>query len=348
MKTMLPKKMLNMNILDILKRYTDTEHRLSQKKILELLQIDYDIRVDRKAIKRNLLNLIDFGYEIEFNESIRKNKNGDDEIVYSDWYLRHDFEDSELRLLIDSLLFSKHIPYNQCKALIEKLKKLSGNYFSARVKHISNLPETMPVNKELFLTIEVLDEAISNETQVSFYYNNYDIDKKPHAKTDRNGNSIIYVFNPFQMVANNGRYYLIGNHDAHDDISTYRIDRISGIKPLAIKRKNKKLIKGMENGLNLPKHMAEHIYMYSGESVVVKFRAKRYIVTEIIDWFGNEVVFSSESKDEVDVTCKVNQNAMFCWALQYGLHIKVLEPQSLVNKVRNAIDEMEEKYKSPI
>ena len=66
--------------------------------------------------------MIDFGYQVEYSESIRQGKNGEEEIIFTDWYLEKDFTDSELRLLIDSLLFSKHIPYSQCKALIEKLE----------------------------------------------------------------------------------------------------------------------------------------------------------------------------------------------------------------------------------
>ena len=81
----------------------------------------YSQKVDRKAIKRNLMNLIDSGYDIEYSETVRRNKNGEEETIYSDWYLNREFIDAELRLLIDSLIFSKHIPYNQCKALIEKL-----------------------------------------------------------------------------------------------------------------------------------------------------------------------------------------------------------------------------------
>ena len=69
-----PKKMLIMNILDILKRYTDEDHRLSQKEIVDILEREYDMKVERKAIKRNLLNLIDYGYHVEYSESVRINK----------------------------------------------------------------------------------------------------------------------------------------------------------------------------------------------------------------------------------------------------------------------------------
>ena len=54
MDTMQPKKLIIMNILDILKKYTDEDHRLSQKEIAEILETEYEMKVDRKAVKRNL------------------------------------------------------------------------------------------------------------------------------------------------------------------------------------------------------------------------------------------------------------------------------------------------------
>ena len=67
------KKMLIMNIRDILKRYTDENHRLSQKEIMDILEREYEMKVERKAIKRNLLNLIEYGYQFEYSECIRLN-----------------------------------------------------------------------------------------------------------------------------------------------------------------------------------------------------------------------------------------------------------------------------------
>ena len=56
--------MLTISILEILKKYTDEKHRLSQKDIVEILEREYDMKVDRKSVKRNLLSLVDFGYDI--------------------------------------------------------------------------------------------------------------------------------------------------------------------------------------------------------------------------------------------------------------------------------------------
>ncbi|MCL2125335.1 MAG: WYL domain-containing protein [Oscillospiraceae bacterium] len=338
--------MLIINILDILKRYSDEEHRLSQKDILEILENEYFMKADRKAVKRNLMDLLESGYDIEYSESTRIDKNGEEETIFTNWYLVRDFSDAELRLLIDGLLFSKHIPYNQCKDLIEKLKNLSNTYFNAKVKHIRNLPENLPSNKQLFLTIEVLDEAISNKRQVSFVYNEYGTDKKLHPRRNSEGEVREYIINPYQMVATNGRYYLICNNDKYDNVANYRLDRITDIRLLESPAKRMKDVTGLEKGLNLPTHMAEHIYMFAGDSFVVRFRAKCYLVGQIIDWFGRDVEFSNDSGDTVDVRVKVNEQAMIFWALQYGQHVEVLEPARLREKVKSAAFEIAEKYKA--
>ena len=99
-----PKKLLIINILDILKKYTDENHRLSQKDIIEILDKEYCMKIDRKSVKRNL---IEFWYDIEYSESIRlvKDKNGEEveSKILSDFYLNRPFTDGELRLLIDKI-----------------------------------------------------------------------------------------------------------------------------------------------------------------------------------------------------------------------------------------------------
>ena len=339
-----PKKMLIMNILDILKRYTDEDHRLTQKEIMDILEREYDMKVERKAVKRNLLNLIDYGYHVEYSESVRINKKGEEEIVYTDWYLERDFSDAELRLLIDSLLFSRHIPYSQCKTLIEKLENLSNRYFKSRVKHIQTLPDNELPNRQLFYTIEILDQAITKGRQVSFCYNEYHTDKMLHPRIDHEGNVRTYIVNPYQMAAVNGRYYLICNYDKYDDVSNYRVDRITDIKLLETPLKPMKKVKGLEHGLNLPKHMAEHVYMFTGESVPVTFRAKKYLLTDLFDWFGKEMRFTDETEDEVTVRVTVNLDAMRKWALQYALHVKVLKPERLVDMLKEDVKRAAEQY----
>lgn len=341
MYTAQPKNMLIMNILEILKKHSDENNRLNQKDIIDLLDSEYKMKVDRKAVKRNLMNLLDFGYELEYTETPRKNKKGEEEIIYSDWYLVRDFTDAELRLLIDGLLFSKHIPYSQCKELIEKLEGLSNKYFKAKVKHIRNLPEKMPNNKQIFYVIEILDEAISKGKKVEFCYNDFGTDKKLHQRMSSSGEKRRYVINPYQMAATNGRYYLIANYDKYDNISHYRVDRISDIVILDEPVKKQK---ELSETINLPKHMAEHIYMFSGESARVAMRIEKFLVGDVIDWFGKDVIFHNETETTVDVSVAVNLEAMRYWAMQYANYVEVLRPEKLREQIKADLLAAVEKY----
>ena len=332
------KKMLIMNILDILKRYTDEEHKLSQKQIMDILWSDYDMAADRKTVARNLSNLMEAYESIQCRDDVARtyiNKKGEKETSYilSDFYLERDFTDAELRLLIDSLLFTKHIPHKRCQELVEKLEGLSNKYFSAHVKHVHALPETESPNKQLFWTIEVLDEAIEKGLQVAFNYNTYKTDKKMHPKENPDGSVREFVVNPYQMAATNGRYYLICNYEEKPNIANCRLDRITNIRLLDKPAKPKEQVQGGKQ-FSLPQHMAEHLYMFSGESIPVIFRMKKDITKDVIDWFGMDVVFSDETEEEVTARVTVNWHAMRHWALQYCRHVTVLSPPDLAQEVK--------------
>lgn len=339
----LKRKKLSFAILDILRKYTDEDHRLSQKDIIDILRTEYDMDADRKSVKRNITSLLEMDYEIRFSEALRMfpNKDGvlEESYILSDFYLEREFTDAELRLLIDSLLFSKHIPYSQCKELVGKLEGLSNQYFKSRVRFVSTLPETAPKNGQLFYTIEILDEAIAKGKQVAFIYNKYSTDKKLHPRRERE-----YIVNPYQMAATNGRYYLIGNYDKYDNLANYRLDRITNIRLLDTSVKPVRQVEGMQNGLYLPKHMAEHLYMFSGESVPVTFRMKKGILDDVIDWFGTDITFSDETEEEVTARVTVNWHAMRHWSLQYCRHIRIMSPIDLADTVKNDLQNALENY----
>ena len=321
------KKMLNMLILEILKEYSDQEHRLTQQEIIRLLKSNYDMDCDRRSVKNNVMCLKELGYEISMEDGY--------------YLLEREFDDAELRMLIDSVLFSKNLTQKQAKTLIEKLKGMGNRYFSAKVNHVSNLPELHHGdNKQLMYVLDTINEAISQHKKISFVYNKYGSDFKLHPKREEK-----YVVNPYQMVANNGFYYLIGNYDKYDDIYHYRLDKMTCVEMLTEKMKPQNQVTGLEQGLNLPKHMAEHIYMFSGESVAINMLVDETIISELVDWFGNDFyVIEKRRNNQVLVRLKCNEQAFFYWALQYGPYVEVLEPVSLRSKIAEAVSEMNEKY----
>ena len=351
MYTKKPKKLLIMNILDIFKKYTDENHRLSQKEICDILEKEYDMKVNRKTVRRNIIDLMDFGYEIDYKERVRKtpakDENGkviydpktgkkimEDSYVWSDFYLDRDFTDSELRLMIDGLLFSRHIPYSDCEKLIEKIEGLSSENFSSRMKHISSLPVDKTVNKSLFLNIEIIDEAISKKKKITFKYLEYDTDKKMHIKKREDGSERIYLISPYQMVAREGKYYLICNYDKYDDISNYRLDRITDINIINEPIKPFKSLKWSNKaGLNLSDYMKKHPYMYSSDDAQVSFRITLPMIGDVIDMFGTDVRFSDKDETGVTVSTTTNERAMEQFALNFAPDVIILRPERLRKKV---------------
>lgn len=327
-----------MNILEILKKYSDIDHKLTQQNIIKYLKEDHNMNVDRKSIKRNLDNLIDEGYDINYDEIERgkgKNKNK----LRTNYYLLREFDNSELRLLIDGLIFSKYIPYSQCKELVEKLEGLSNKYFKSRVSNIYLLNDDKIVNKDLFYNIDIIDEAIKKDKKIIFSHCEYNIKKELINKKNDDGSDKIYTANPYHMAALNGRYYLICTFKGHKNIANVRLDRIKNIKVI-----NEKRDYLSENEINLPKHMCEHLYMLEGESARVTFEFPEYLLSDVIDWFGSNITFVKEKGDKISGSANVNLEGMKYWALQYGDHVKVISPKKLVDEIKKSIKCMNKKY----
>lgn len=72
--------------------------------------------------------------------------------------------------------------------------------------------------------------------------------------------------------------------------------------------------------------------------------AKKYMVAELVDWFGNAIEFKNETDETVVAIVTVNDVAIRKWALQYGLHIKILRPQSLVEEIKQDIKNVANNY----
>lgn len=70
------------------------------------------------------------------------------------------------------------------------------------------------------------------------------------------------------------------------------------------------------------------MYMFSGKFVPVTFRATKYLLNDILDWFAASA-FSDETEDKVTVRVTVSEQAM-----QYALHIKVLSQNLLAEQIK--------------
>ena len=335
------KNTLILNILQILEKHSDIRHRLTQNDIVGFLKSEYDMSVERKSIARNIDNLIEADYNIGYDEST-KGKGKKQTRVRTNFYYEHDFDESELKFLIDGIIFSKLLTSRQKKQMIKKLEGLSSKYFKSSLSKVNISENDRIKNEDLFLNIEIIAEAISKSRKIEFNYYTYDLEKKLVYKKDDKDEVKKYVVSPYQVVASNGRYYLLCLYDKHEDeITPLRMDRIINAKIL-----NERLdkCKAFEN-FNLQKHMKEHIHMMSGESENVRFEFNRNILKDVIDWFGSDITLKKGSTENVIIAdVKVNENAIRFWAMQYGENVTVKAPKRVVDSIKKQLEDMSKRY----
>ena len=240
-------------------------------------------------------------------------------------------------MLIDGLLFSRSVPYRQRKKLIDKLGKLSSSYFNQRMNHVRCMSADSPQNPQLFFIIDRLDEAIEKGKQVRITYGDYGPDYRLHPRQDDDGNVKQQTLNPYQLVANEGRYYLICNNDKYDNVANYRVDRIMEIDLLDTPSKPKSEVKGLENGLDLSEYVYQNLNMFTSPPEDVELVVPESWVPLVIDFFGKHVKFFPQGGGRFSGRLKVSRDAMKHWAVEHANIVKVVSPESLVEEIREEI-----------
>lgn len=326
MESFEPKKLALLRIWQILKDYSDYDHPLTQEDIAVKLGNEYGISIERKAISRNISLLKEAGIEIESGRD-------------GSYLKRRDFENSELHMLIDSVLSSKHITANHSKDIIERLCNLSNKYFRSNVRHIHSVGDWYKTdNQSLFYNIELIDTAIEKGKQIHYDYNKYGTDKKLH-KSSRQ-----YV-TPYLMILHNQRYYLMAYSEYWGNMVFHRLDRITNMTVADKKATPIRNVPGYENGINYNELSSAMPYMYTDRPEQIDFIADVGIIDQIIDWFGNDIrIKKVEEESKVGVGVKASPNAMVHWAMQYINCVEIVSPESLRARVKKALENGLKKY----
>lgn len=315
-------------ILEILRQYSDENHPLTYEDIINKLYNLYGIEIERKTVARDVSILQDFGYDV-----VKRGNRG----LYLGF---RDFEEGEILYLIDAIYSSRFMPTAYAKDLVERLTKNLSEYKRKKFKHLEKIDDGIRTdNKEIFWTIELLNEAIEQKKKVEFQYGAYGIDKKLKLK----GDGKFYKINPYFMVNNRGKYYLVCNNDKYNDISNYKLECICNIKVLNEEIKPISTLPNMNN-FSVKNYVKEHIYMVFGNSVNAEVKlSSEDKVNDFIDWFGKDVSFERKPNGII-ANLKVNEESLIFWALQYGKHVEVLKPIETRQKIKDILKTMSETY----
>lgn len=322
--TIQTKKMLPICILEILNKYTDENHRLSQKNIEDLLNKDYDLTIERKTVKRTIMDLIEMGASIQYTEKVRMVKDKktgevEEQYILTDLYVVHDFSDCEIRLLIDEILDSSFIPTSQRIQLISKLENLSNVYFRRGSAYKRNL-KVSPVSNQLFYTIEVIEEALAKERNVKFNYKKFL--KGNNGKVECINEE--YTVAPYDTRMVNGEYLLYCSEDGINEISL-RMDYITDIK--------------ITNSFVFSSGR-----LSTSNRRTVSFISDESMLSTFVNQFGKENIQTELYGNGLKLTIRADENEAVEFALLYSNTATMIEPEDCRCKIYNLLHSGCERY----
>ena len=336
-------KYMVFDMVKILKEETDFTHPMKQHQLVDKLH-EMGYGTDRSTVRRTMTDLV-----MDSKSRVRSHSNEAhdekdclNETYYSGLYYDQEFSDAELRWLIDGILYSRNVPHEARKDLIEKLCNLGNIHFrkNLNLNKIRRLAADEPVNPELFRNIDLIGKAIDGGKKVTVDYHSMGPDFELHPKWDHP-----HVLNPYAMVIRNGFYYLICNNDKYTTLSVYRIDRM---KAVAVKEdlpvRPIREIDGWHKGWNLQEFMEHNANMAFGDPVRITFTCPEKHIAIVIDAFGKGVEFKERKDGQYDCTVRVPEFDMKLFAMQHAGFIRVTAPQSLADQIRDDLKSALEKY----
>ena len=312
-------------VLEILSEYSDEDNILTCEQIIQYLRLKYHLDLDRRTIYKNIEMLNGYGYDISIH---RENGKG--------YYLRDRlFEKSEVFLLCNAIYSSNFIPTNNTRELIDKILSTQSKYLRKEFNNNRYIDNHLKIeNKQFFLNIEMINEAIKLKKSIKFNYMKYDKNKEMVKRRNE-----LYEVYPYYMVYMNEKTYMVCKNVNYDNFSHYRLDRIKDIK---ITERNFQLPKSIEEPYEYAKNK---IYMYGGNEIKITLKCDYKILDDILDFFGKSISIRNIDENYFETDVESSDQGMIYFALQYLNFIEVISPFELRNRIKEYIYSGLEKYK---
>ncbi len=311
-----------LEMIRILNEETDENHPISTAEFIELLG-RVGVETERKSIQRNVELLIDRGYDIIEERTNEKR-----------YYLgSRDFEEVEVRLLIDAVLASSFITEKKTEQLVSKLLKLVSRHQSAEIKrHIFIDNRVKASNEYIYYCLESIHKAIDEFKRIKVTYT-------------RGGNVKEFEISPYAVAWNKDRFYLIGNIAKHDNLIHLRLDRITAVTVLDIQVRPFNEVCEYKDSFDSADYIARHINMFGGKTEAVEFSCTKKGYDLFFDEFG-KADFTREKDGKIIVRLKTaTGTGMVSFLAGCGEEITVLSPDTLIEDLKNHCDKILKMYK---
>ena len=331
------KKPMMLNILKILQVHSDRAHRLDLTEIVQYLETEYHMKAERKAVKRNLMELEQCGFDIRYSEIVRSRGLENENTVCKDYYLERDFTDGELEFLISAVLFCPHIARRPAQDLIHKLAAMGSITFRNSCPQVPESPFRTH-SQEFFLNLEELNAAIRKKRMVSFTVLSCGRDRQLHPV--QSGPCTV---SPYWIVVSKGSYYLMAAREGEKAITPFRIDRMSSVQ-VSESRAALPVNEISDAPADAEALLSEHSSLCSGPVQNIRFTIPEGLLDHVVDQFGMNFRITQNDNGLLYILLHSASEDVFPWAMEHGDSVTVLQPARLRARIRDTARAMRRAY----
>ncbi|HBG5254083.1 TPA: WYL domain-containing transcriptional regulator [Clostridioides difficile] len=306
----------------ILEQYTDEEHPLTTKQLIDKLQDEYGISAHRTTLTKDIAALQEFGVDIVTVHSTQ-----------SKYFIgSRKFELPELKLLIDAVESSRFITAKKSESLIRKIHTLTSQGQVSKLRRNNYVVDRIkPDNEQIYYIVDTINDAINEGKQISFQYYDYSGLKKKVLKNKGE----IYKLSPYKLIWSGDYYYVIGYSEKKGKVINFRVDRIA-VAPTILS----------ENAIPVPKDFdlenftKEVFFMFSGDEVEVDLQCDNSLMKTMIDRFGENVKTLAYDMTSFRLITEVSVSpTFFGWVFGFDGKVKILGPKNVKEQYYKMISE---------
>ena len=316
-------------LLDLFKSKTDEEHGVTTSDIIDYLA-EHGIKAERKTVYADLNTLKEYGYEIS-----KEKKDGN----YYYTLLDRDFQLPELKLLVDAVRASKFISAKKSSELIKKIENLASVYQAKQLQRQVFVSNRIKTNYEnVYYNVDELNLAINENRKIKFDYYEWNLSKEMVLRKNGHKNDI----SPWSLAWDDENYYLVAFDGNSGIIKHYRVDKMRKIEILDEARDGREEFEEFDAA----KYAKKVFGMFTGDEQRVKIQFANKLIGVVIDRFGQDIMIIPKGVDQFVVNVNVKVSNMFLgWIIGLGDGAKILEPESVVDEVKQITERLKEQYK---
>lgn len=308
-------------ILKYLNEYSDENNPLSATDLINLLAKE-GITCERKSIYADIKTLNKVGFDILSASSPKRGF----------FLTNRTFELPQVRLLIDAVTSAGFITPNKTRDLVAKLEGLvSKNEAKELVSQVYVDSNTKCDNEEIYYIIDALHDAILSHSKVKFLYKRRNIDKENRKSYTEK----IFRVSPYALIWKDDHYYLVCNNAKYDNLMNLRLDRMRKIEILNESARDISEVSEYKYEIDVADYTSKMFNMFSGSNDKVKLLCHLDLREEIMDRFGAKIPLVAVDSNHFETTIDAAvSDGLVSWIMNFGDKLKVLEPESLAESVK--------------